>query len=162
MSPKTQQPNQKNTPPGIFMLPIWSKANLMLFTLFTGCHDCCPIISRLQSATKSSWWTLVWPQHSLWMSGCPIMNLVWVPSTLGWYWGDFLPNCGQAGSTLPLNWAKRQGARRSCQWLSSSQMEWVRGSWGWWLSFATPTRQGWSPQSCFWPSFNEIHMSQPW
>ena len=126
------------------MLPIQSKANLMLFTFFTGCQNCHPITPRLQSATKSSWWTLVWSQYSLWMSGHPLMNsLVWVPSTLGGYWRDFLPSwscpkCGaRVGLTLPLTLAKWWGVRRSYQWLSLSQMEWVRGSLGWWPSFAT-------------------------
>ena len=64
ISPKMQYQNQRSTLPGISMLPIWSKANLTIIALLTGCHNHhpnhlnhkvppCHPSWRLQSAMKS-------------------------------------------------------------------------------------------------------------
>ena len=47
---------------------------------------------RLQSAMKSFWQAPVWSYHTLWMSGCPLINyLVCMPSISGWCQRGFSP-----------------------------------------------------------------------
>ena len=117
------------------------KQSWCFFALLTGCHDhnlnhlnhkALPSHPswKLQSATNSFWLTLVWANNSLQTSGCPLMiSLVCMLSASGWCLRDSFPSWSpQKYGTKPesiasLTPVRKWGARGSCQWLSSSQME---------------------------------------